>query len=114
MFKNSCFEINPKIKTISERELADYLSNKAIRKLNLVQDDEGGFQVVVSLNWKPGDWYVLTQRGKIRSWVSVDRFLQNIQKNCDLYPIIRVVLREKKPKNPCEDNQRIASDEIKK
>jgi hypothetical protein len=74
--------------TLGEAELVDFIKNKAVKKLNIVQVD-GGYQIVVNLTWKKGDFILVTTRKTPREWASLDRLARHIREkyNGDLPPI---------------------------
>lgn len=81
--------------TISDAELADFLKNKAVRRLNVIQNDVGKYLIVVTLTWKKGDWKLITTRGKPREWASLDRLTGHIREQYDgMLPTIVLILRK--------------------
>lgn len=78
-----------KMNEISEAELIDCVKNKAVKQLNIVQSDNGKYQISLSLTWKEGEWNLVTTRGKPREWASLDRLARHIQEKYDgaLIPI---------------------------
>jgi predicted transglutaminase-like cysteine proteinase len=64
---------------INEAELTDFIKNKAVKRLNIVQNENGKYQIVITLTWKEGDWNLETTRGKIREWASLDRMALHIR-----------------------------------
>jgi hypothetical protein len=79
--------------TMTETELADFLVHSAVQKLWFVQLDKDKYEVIASLNWKPGNWRLLSVRKKPREWVSLDRLAKSILSKCvkDV-PVIELVL----------------------
>lgn len=69
--------------TISESELADFVKNKAVKKLHIVQNDADKYEIVITLTWKEGDWNLVTTRGKPREWASLDRLARHIREKYD-------------------------------
>lgn len=65
--------------TISESELADFIKNKAVKKLHIAQNEDRKYEIVITLTWKEGDWNLITTRGKPREWASLDRLARHIQ-----------------------------------
>jgi hypothetical protein len=78
--------------TISETELEDAGRNKAIKKLNIVQQTNGKYAVTVNLTWKEGEFTVITQRKNTREWASLDRLTTHIQENYGAVPPISLML----------------------
>lgn len=78
--------------TILESELEDAGRNKAIKKLHIVQQQNGTFGIVVNLTWKEGEFNLVTQRKKIREWSSLDRLSLHIQQNYGVIPTIHLTL----------------------
>jgi hypothetical protein len=81
--------------TISESELEDAGRNKAIKKLHIVQQQNGKFGIVVNLTWKEGDFTLVTQRKNVREWASLDRLSHHIQDNYGAVPSISLTLLPK-------------------
>ncbi|CAM5531922.1 hypothetical protein ACFQ4M_19520 [Thauera mechernichensis] len=78
--------------TLSEAELQDFMLNKAVKRLNIVQNDSGKYQIIVNLTWKEGDWNLLTTRKTIREWASLDRLARHIRENYGIPPSISLSL----------------------
>ena len=78
--------------TIFEAEIEDAGRNRAIKKLQLVQNARRKFEVIVNLTWKEGDFTLVTQRKNIREWVSLDRLSLHIQENYGFIPSIALSL----------------------
>lgn len=74
--------------TLSEAELTDFVKNKAVKRLNIVQNESGKFQIVVNLTWKEGEWNLVTTRKTIREWASLDRLARHIRENYGIPPAI--------------------------
>ena len=41
------------MKAISEAELADFVRNKAVKRMYIVQGANARYQIIVTLTWKP-------------------------------------------------------------
>ena len=93
MIKEECFEQNKKFQKITNEYLSDMLVNYAIRRITLVEDEKGKWQIVVVANWRAGELYVVTHRGGIRSWSSIDRLLKHLKKYQVKLPPIRILPR---------------------
>lgn len=78
--------------TLSEAELTDFVKNKAVRRLNIVQNEAGKYRIVVNLTWKEGDWNLVTTRKTIREWASLDRLTRHIRENYSTIPKISLFL----------------------
>lgn len=79
--------------TISEAELTDFIKNKAVKWLDIVQGENGKYQIEITLTWKKGDWRLVTTRGKPREWASLDRLARHItEKYGGSIPSISLVL----------------------
>lgn len=79
--------------TISEAELTDFVKNKAVKWLDIVQVENGKYQIVITLTWKKGDWRLVTTRGNPREWASLDRLTRHIKEKYDgAIPSISLVL----------------------
>lgn len=68
---------------INEAELTDFVKNKAVKKLSIIQGESGKYQIVITLTWKEGDWNLVTTRGKPREWASLDRLARHISEKYD-------------------------------
>ena len=66
------------MKAISEAELADFVRNKAVKRMYIVQGANARFQIIVTLTWKPGDWNLVNAKKKPRQWASLDRLTRHI------------------------------------
>ncbi len=79
---------------VSEGEVADFIRNKAVKRMNIIQTDGGKYRIVVTLTWKPGDWNLVNARRQPRKWASLDRLARHIinEYGGDLPPI-NLVLR---------------------
>lgn len=79
--------------TLSEAELTDFVKNKAVRRLSIVQNEAGKYQIIVNLTWKEGDWNLVTTRKTIREWASLDRLARHIRENYGIPPAIALSLQ---------------------
>jgi hypothetical protein len=81
------------LKTIREAELDDFLINNAVKRLGIIENKQGTYHINVVLNWKGGDHYLVTTRGGLRNWVSLDRLIRHINsKPVEYLPPIHLVL----------------------
>lgn len=80
--------------TLSEAELTDFVKNRAVKRLNIVQNESDKYQIVVNLTWKEGDWHLVTTRKTIREWASLDRLARHIRENCGIPPSISLSLHQ--------------------
>jgi hypothetical protein len=85
--------------TISESELIDAIRNKAIKRFEILQNDEGKFRIIVHLSktsvrsiWKEGALIVITTRNDPREWVSLDRLVTHIRTKYGAVPPISLTL----------------------
>ena len=82
--------------TINEAELTDFVKNGAIKGLAIIQNTEDAYRIQVSLTWKEGDWTVITTRGNVKEWVSLDNLVRHIkEKYEDTVPPINLILSNK-------------------
>lgn len=79
--------------TLSEAELTDFVKNKAVKRLNIVQNESDKYQIVANLTWKEGDWHLVTTRKTIREWASLDRLARHIRENYGIPPAIALSLQ---------------------
>lgn len=79
--------------TVSEAELTDFVKNRAVKRLNIIQNESGRYKIVVNLTWKEGDWNLVTTRKTIREWASLDRLARHIQENYGIPPAISLSLQ---------------------
>jgi hypothetical protein len=77
---------------INEAELTDFMKNKAIKRLTIVQSEEGKYRIVINLTWKEGDWNLVTTRGGPREWASLDRLIRHLSDKYESLPPITLVL----------------------
>lgn len=80
--------------TITEPELIDNLGNQSVKKMMLVQGEDGKFSIRVQLSWKGGDFLLETQRKTPRVWSSLDRLVKHINSKYGKVPIIELQLME--------------------
>jgi hypothetical protein len=80
--------------TLSEAELTDFVKNKAVKRLNIVQNESDKYRIVVNLTWKEGDWHLVTTRKTIREWASLDRLARHIRENYGIPPSISLSLHQ--------------------
>ncbi|HHG1945686.1 TPA: hypothetical protein ACPUSD_004929 [Klebsiella pneumoniae] len=80
--------------TITEPELIDNLGNQSVKKMMLVQGEDGKFSIRVQLSWKGGDLLLETQRKTPRVWSSLDRLVKHINSKYGKVPIIELQLME--------------------
>jgi hypothetical protein len=80
------------LNTVNEAELSDFIKNKAVKRLNIVQTESGKYQIVVNLTWKEGDWNLVTTRKTIREWASLDRLARHIRESYGIPPTVNLVL----------------------
>lgn len=81
-------------KTITEPELIDNLKNQSVKKMMLVQGEDGKFSIRVQLSWKGGDLLLETQRKTPRVWSSLDRLVKHINSKYGKVQIITLQLME--------------------
>lgn len=81
---------------INEAELTDFVKNKVVKRLHIVQNEAGRYEIIVNLTWKKGDLNLVTTRGKNRDWVSLDRLARHIQEKYEgTLPPISLTLYKK-------------------
>lgn len=80
--------------TITEPELIDNFGNQSVKKMMLVQGEDGKFSIRVQLSWKGGDLLLKTQRKTPRVWSSLDRLVKHINSKYGKVPIIDLQLME--------------------
>ena len=84
------------MKSISEAELADFVRNKAVKRMYIVQGANARYQIIVTLTWKPGDWNLVNAKKKPRQWASLDRLTRHIiNEYSNELPPINLVLYSK-------------------
>jgi len=83
---------------VSEAELTDFLKNKAVKKINIIQNKTNKYQISIILTWKEGEWHLTTTRGKFREWVSLDRLTNHMRKKYNgVLPPITLKLNTNRP-----------------
>lgn len=101
---------------ISEVELIDNLENSAVTSMSIIEDDDGKFQICVTLAWKEGEQLLETQRKKPRTWASLDRLVRHINTKYRNPPEIRLLLRSRdkdelaRKRTDCSDQEHSAGD----
>lgn len=86
---------NPVAGTITEAELADNARNGAVERISLVPcRNKRGFNLWVSLNWKKGEFVLITQHKKPRTWVSADRLLSHVNTQYGNVKSLEIFLKE--------------------
>jgi hypothetical protein len=78
--------------TITEAELVDFVKNKAVKRLNIVQSKGDKYEIVITLTWKEGDWKLVTTRGKPREWACLDRLARHCKEKYGALPLITLNL----------------------
>lgn len=82
--------------TITEKELSDSAQNHAVTMLKVTKaPDESGWIIYVNLNWKEGDFLLITSKRKPRTWVSMDRLFKHIEVNYGEITRFAIFLRGK-------------------
>lgn len=86
--------------TISEAELTDFIKNKAVKRINIIQNKGGKYEINITLTWKAGEQNLVTIRGKLRVWASLDRMAKHFQKKYDgdLPPITLTIKKTRSEK----------------
>lgn len=77
---------------INESELADFVRNKAVKRLKIAQHENGKYRLAVNLTWKEGDWHLVTTRRTPREFASLDRLVNLIQRDWGGIPAISLSL----------------------
>jgi hypothetical protein len=84
------------MRTIREAELVDFIKNGAVQRLRIIETQNGTYQVVINLNWKEGDWNLVTAREHPREWASLDRLARHVRdKYQGVLPPISLTLNNK-------------------
>jgi hypothetical protein len=78
--------------TISESELVLVVRSRALKRMHVIQNEEGKFRVVVNLNNQEGELELVTFRKKPREWASLDRLAKHIQEKYGAVPIMTLTL----------------------
>ncbi len=68
-------------KYVPEAEIIHFSQNKFIESLHIDQIKNGHYEIYVLLKGSSVKYYVQTQRGTVRTWVSLDRLVGHIRKN---------------------------------
>jgi len=84
------------VNTINDAELTDFIKNGAIQGLAIIQTEQETYRIQVNLTWKEGDWTVITTRGNVKEWVSLDILVRHIREKYDgTVPPINLILSNK-------------------
>lgn len=79
--------------TISETGLIDLVGTKAVKRLNIIRQANGKYQIIVTMAWKEGDRTLVTTRGNPREWASLDRLVRHMnEKHEGILPSISLTL----------------------
>jgi hypothetical protein len=78
--------------TISESELVLVVRSRALKRMHIIQKEEGKFRVVVNLNNQEGELELVTFRKKPREWASLDRLAKHIQEKYGAIPTMTLSL----------------------
>jgi len=83
---------------VYEAELTDFIKNKAVKQINIIQNKTNKYQISITLTWKKGEWRLVTSRGKIREWVSLDRLTLHMRTRYNgVLPPITLTLNKELP-----------------
>lgn len=96
------------MKAISEAELVDFVRNKAVKRMYIVQGANARFQIIVTLTWKQGDWNLANAKKNPRQWASLDRLTRHIinEYGKELPPINLVLYsKEREDLESCDINE---------
>lgn len=63
---------------VTKAEVADFIQNKAVKRMSIIQTEDGKYRIVVILTWKPGEWHLVNARKHPRKWASLDRLARHI------------------------------------
>jgi hypothetical protein len=80
---------------IFEDDLVDCARNNAIKRLYLVQMENGNFSIEIELTWKDGRVQLFTQKKIVREWANLNRLIDHIQANYGKIPSISLILLDK-------------------
>ena len=77
---------------ITERELDVAGANRVIERLRIQQLDNGRFSLIVKLTWRETEQTLISQRKKVRGWVSLGLLLEYIKKHYRITSDINITL----------------------
>ncbi len=83
---------------INEKVFQEHLDNKAITQIKIILNEEGKYNLLLSLNWKKGEEKLLTARGEWRSWVSLDRLIRHLKSKTKQLPPISLIIPDRNKK----------------
>jgi hypothetical protein len=72
---------------IEEAELVEFFKTKAVREINIIQDLNKKYRIVVRLTWKDGAFLLVSYRKKVREWSTLDtlfRYLRDTYKDLSI------------------------------
>lgn len=79
--------------TITESEMLDFVKNQAVKSMEIIQSPDKQYRILITLTWKEGDWNVVTTRGKLKEWASLDRLALHITEKFEgILPPINLIL----------------------
>ncbi len=79
---------------ISEKELVYFSQTQIIDCLLIKQLGNGHYSIHVQLKDSETEYYVQTQRGEVRTWVSLDRLVKHLRTNCEHIKVIKIFLKK--------------------
>ncbi len=79
---------------ISEKELVYFSQTQIIDCLQIKQLTNGHYSIYVQLKDSETEYYVQTQRGEIRTWVSLDRLIKHLRTHCNYIKVIKILLKK--------------------
>lgn len=90
----SILENIAKCDRLTEPAFIEYAENKAIETLTILQTNEGGYVLAVTLTWKDGLSVLETTRNTVREWVDFDRLSKHISEKYPRLTDIQVILNK--------------------
>lgn len=63
---------------ITESELNDAIQNQTVKAMKIILKDNGSFETLISVARKK-DMILVTTRGNIKQWVSLDRYVSHLK-----------------------------------
>ncbi|MBS1943321.1 MAG: hypothetical protein JST38_20860 [Bacteroidetes bacterium] len=67
--------------TITDTQLLSFIRADRVKKIILTENENGRYEVSVSLTWDLHEYAVVTVRGKRREWASLDRMQNHLKKS---------------------------------
>lgn len=73
-------KVSKTLHMITDSELSDFIKNNAVKKFNVIENEDSSYSLVIKLTWKEGDYCLATTRKSRRDWASLDTLIGHLKK----------------------------------